>query len=236
MNARCTRIPGILALLCLLLARTAIAGQATAAKADALKSNEMPSVTTVPDAARASDHFNANAATEAYLATIPPTAKSRSDAYFEGGYWMLLWDFLFAVAMYWLLLRFRISAVMRNVAERVTRFKPIQTFLYVAQFTVVTTLIGFPLAAYEGFFREWKYGLATQSFGGWIVDQVKLLLVGIVMGGIFATVLFGVVRKLPRTWHVWGSAVALLFLIFGIAIAPVVLIPMFYNPTKLNDP
>lgn len=31
--------------------------------------------------------FDAVAATEAYLARVPPEAKARSDAYFEGGSW-----------------------------------------------------------------------------------------------------------------------------------------------------
>ncbi len=44
----------------------------------------MPAVTEVPEAARPSPHFRAEAATEAYLARIPEAAKTRSDAYFEG--------------------------------------------------------------------------------------------------------------------------------------------------------
>ena len=43
-------------------------------------------ITQVPAAAQPSAHFNADAATEAYMAMIPAAAKARSDAYFEGGY------------------------------------------------------------------------------------------------------------------------------------------------------
>jgi len=50
-------------------------------------------------AAQPSEHFNADAATEAYLAQIPASARSRSDAYFEGGYWLILWDFLYGAAL-----------------------------------------------------------------------------------------------------------------------------------------
>ena len=34
-----------------------------------------------------------------------PPPHARSDAYFEGGYWLILWDFLLAVIVYWALLR-----------------------------------------------------------------------------------------------------------------------------------
>jgi STE24 endopeptidase len=196
----------------------------------------MPSVVQVPAAALPSDHFDAEAATEAYLAQIPAAAKTRSDAYFEGGYWLILWDFLFGVAIALLLLQTRWSAAMRNFAERLSRFKPVQTFLYWAQYLVVTSLLGFPLAVYEGYFRERQYGLATQTFGPWMGDQLKGLLVGLVLGGILAVALFGVVRKFPRSWHLWGAGVTLVFVIFVQLIAPVYILPLFNKVKRLEDP
>ncbi|MFY9856161.1 MAG: hypothetical protein WAK26_20020, partial [Terracidiphilus sp.] len=122
-------------------------------------------ITQVPPAAQPSAHFNAEAATEAYMAMIPPEATARSNAYFEGGYWLILWDFLYASAICLLLLNLRWSAKMRDLADRVTRFKWLQTALYWGQYLLLTTVLGFPLEFYENFVREHKYGLATQSFG-----------------------------------------------------------------------
>ncbi len=171
--------------------------------------NEMPSVTTVPQAAQASPNFDVEAATDAYMATMPASARARSDAYFEGGYWLILWDFLCGAAISLLLLNLRWSAAMRDLAERMTRFKPLQTFIYCAEYAVLTSVIGFPLALYEGYIREHKYGLATQTFGPWMWDQTKGLLIGIVLGGILVMVLFGIVRRLPRTWWIWGAVVTM---------------------------
>jgi STE24 endopeptidase len=196
----------------------------------------LPSVVQVPAAALPSDHFDVEAATEAYLAQIPAAAKTRSDAYFEGGYWLILWDFLFGAAISLLLLQLRWSAAMRNLAERLSRFKPVQTFLYWAQYLVVTSLLGFPLVVYEEYFREHQYGLATQTFGPWMGDQLKGLLVGLVLGGILAVLLFGVVRKFPRTWHLWGAGVTLVFVVFVQLIAPVYILPLFNKVTRLDDP
>ena len=39
------------------------------------------------------------AATQAYLNTLTPAQKARSDAYFEGGYWLQLLDLLYALAV-----------------------------------------------------------------------------------------------------------------------------------------
>jgi STE24 endopeptidase len=196
----------------------------------------MPSVIQVPPEAQPSPHFDAIAATNAYMAQIPADKTARSDAYFEGGYWLILWDFLYAVAVCLLLLNLRWSARMRDLSERVTRFKPVHTFVYFLQYLILTTILVFPLTAYEDYFREHQYGLATQTFGPWLLDQIKEFALTLVLGGLLAVLLFGVVRRLPRTWWVWGAVVTICFLIFGILITPVYIVPIFNKVTILNNP
>lgn len=208
----------------------------TQTSSDSLSNSTMPSVITVPREAQASPGFSAEAATNAYLAVIPASAKARSDAYFEGGYWLILWDFLYGAAICLVLLNLRWSRAMRNVAERITRFKPLQTAIYWIEYLVLTTLLIFPLTVYEGYLREHKYGLATQTFGPWLGDQLKVLGIGVVLGGIIVIVLFGIVRRLPRTWWIWGAVVTTAFSIFVALIAPVYLFPLFNTFKRLDDP
>src|SRR5580658_10481914 len=208
----------------------------TAAFAQPPAANEMPSVIEVPPEAQPSAHFDAVTATNAYLAQIPADKTARSDAYFEGGYWMILWDFLYAAIVSLLLLNVRWSARMRDIAERITRFKPIQTFIYWLQYLVLTSILLFPLTVYEDYFREHKYGLATQTFGPWMGDQLKNLAVNLVLGGLLAMILFGIVRRLPRTWWIWGAVATLLFMIFAVLISPVYIVPIFNKVTRLDDP
>jgi STE24 endopeptidase len=196
----------------------------------------MPSVIRVPPEAQPSSHFSAAAATNAYLAEIPAEATARSNAYFEGGYWLILWDFLVGAVVSVLLLQLGWSAAMRNFAERLTRFKPLQTVIYWAEFSISTFILGFPLTVYEGLLRERKYGLATQTFGPWMGDRVKALLVSMVLGGLIVTLLFGVVRRLPNTWWIWGSVVSIVFLALAVLIAPVYIFPIFNNLKPLEDP
>ena len=214
----------------------AVSSAASAQQKNNLSDSQMPSVITVPPEAQPSEHFDPEAATNAYLAQIPASARARSDAYFEGGYWLILWDFLVAVVVYWALLRLGWSAHMRRFADRLTRVRVLRNFLYWIQFMLVTFVLTFPLTVYEGFFREWKYGLATQTFGPWMGDQVKGLLIGIILGGIVAVVLLEIVRWLPNSWHIWGAIVTTLFMIATVMIAPVYLLPLFNKVTKLDDP
>jgi len=190
----------------------------------------------VPPGAQPSPQFNAQAATEAYLATIPPSAKSRSDAYFEGGYWLILWDFLYGAVVALLLLNLGISAKMRDFAERATKFGPVRTAIYAVEYFLLAYVVTFPLTVYEGFVREHKYGLATQTFGPWMGDQAKGLLISVIFGALLVAALFGIVRKLSRTWWIWGALVTIAFLILIQIIAPVYLVPIFNKVTRLDDP
>ena len=45
-------------------------------------------------AASAAHGFDVDAATRAYLDTLQGAARAKSDAYFEGGYWLPLWGAL----------------------------------------------------------------------------------------------------------------------------------------------
>jgi len=190
----------------------------------------------IPPGAQAGADFDAAAATNAWLATYSGEKRARSDAYFEGGYWLILWDFLYGSAVFLLLLASGLSGRMRDLAERTTRFCPLQTFLYWVQFAVALWCLGLPLSIYEGFLRERQYGLMNQSFAAWFGDELKSLALLAALGGLAMMALFGVVRRLPRTWHVWGAVLTMCLLAIGMLIGPVFIAPMFNRYTPLEDP
>ena len=69
------------------------------------------------------------------------------------------------------------------MAERITRYRWLQTAVYAVQYILITTLLTLPWSIYEGFVREHKYGLSTQDLPQWLGDQAKGLLVALI-GGI----------------------------------------------------
>jgi STE24 endopeptidase len=211
-----------------LLATVLVCGRASGSSAQTV----LPLANAAPQA----QPFDVNPAVNAYLAKMPPAQRARSDAYFEGGYWLILWDFLLTIFIMGLLLRFRWSARMRSFAERIARFRPLQTALYWIQFVIVASLLNFPLTVYEGYFREHKYGLLNQTFGPWMRDQLVGLAVGVILGAILIVPLFGLVRRLGTSWWVWGATLALLFLALVSLIAPVYIAPLFNQYKKLEDP
>jgi len=179
--------------------------------------------------------FDPEAATDAWLAQVPPDVRARSDSYFEGGEWLILWNFLAAMAVAAIFLGTGLSASLRDRAARLTRFRPLQTFLYAACYFLLAAILTFPLTLYEGFFRERAYGLLNQGFSSWMRDQIVGLLLAMILGGLAVTVLYAVFRRAPRTWWIWGTAVSVLFLMVLILIVPVFLLPLFFKSTELTD-
>ncbi len=176
------------------------------------------------------------AATRAYLATIPPEAKANSDAYFEGGYWLLLWNAMFGVGLGILLLATGWSAGWRDRAERFVRWRWVQVAIYAAIYTAVTAVISFPLTVYQQFFREHQYHMATQTFGPWFSEQAQGLLVQIISLAIVLPILYTVFRRTPRTWWLWGSLVVIAFLGVLTVVSPIFIDPIFNKYRPLEDP
>ena len=181
------------------------------------------------------------AATKAWLATVPRDKREKSDAYFEGRYWLLLWNFLLTAAICIFLLESRISARVRDFAERATKVRSLQIACYAIPYFLIVATLTFPLNLYENFLREHQYGLATQSFLPWFREQLIGFGLTIIGGTILLIALYAVFRKAPRTWWAWATAVMVIFLLGVVFIAPVFIEPLFntYKPLmkpEIRDP
>lgn len=175
-------------------------------------------------------------ATRAWLNTVPADKRARSDSYFEGGYWLHLWNFLIGSAIALFLLNFRISARMRDFAERRTRFRPLQIALYVLPYTILSAVLEFPLHVYQHFFREHTYDLATQTFGAWFREQLIGLSIQLTVGTLLLVALYAVFRRAQRTWWIWGTILGVVFLVIGMMLAPIYIEPLFNKYKPLDNP
>ncbi len=183
-------------------------------------------------AAAAAQGFDVEAATRAYLDTLHGAARARSDAYFEGGYWLILWAAIVGALVHGAMLHFRWSAAWSDRASRMSRRRWLQPAIYSVPFTIVGALLALPWTIYSGFVREKQYGLMNLSVAGWLSEQAISLVVAIVVTAIVFAIIFAVIRNAPRTWWLWSTGAAAILLALGIMIAPVFIAPLFneYKP------
>jgi len=203
----------------------------------AQESSPAPATSTKIEAAKSFDPVEA---TKAWLNTVPADKRAKSDAYFEGGYWLILWNFLVGAAIAIFLLASKWSARLRDFAERTTNSKSIQVAIYAVGYVLIVAALSFPLAFYQLFLREHQYGFATQTFGPWFLEQLVGLVVALIASSIALVVFYSVFRRAPKSWWLWGTLVAVVLSFVGNFIAPIYVEPLFntYKPltaAKIRD-
>jgi len=174
-------------------------------------------------------------ATRGYLARVAGEARERSDTYAHGGYWLILLNLVWAIAVAGLWMGLGLSARLRDGVEERTRVRTYQVMLYAAVYVSVMALLAFPLALYEGFFREHAYGLSNQSFPAWLTDFVIAWLLTLGAALVCLPILYAVIRAAREAWWLWGGALAILFLVVKLTVWPVFIAPLFYDHAPLAD-
>lgn len=196
---------------------------------------DLPPGLQIPEAARAGSDFDTDKATEAYLNLLSPEQRQQSDTYFEGGYWLQLWGWLYGLGVSAVLLVSGLSRWMRELARRVSKKPWLHTAVYVALWIVACFVLGFPLTVYTDFMREHAFGLATQDFSGWFGDQAKGLGVNVVLGTFALTLLYIGVRRAGARWWIGASIVGFFFILLLTMITPVFISPLFNDFKPLPE-
>jgi Zn-dependent protease with chaperone function len=147
--------------------------------------------------------------------------------YFVGEAWML--GALGLVALGGL------SPRLRSLAERWGRSPPLRDALYTAGLVLLISGLAVPLALYSGLIREHQFGLSNQTLGAWAADYVKGMAVETVMAVPLALIWLAVVRRSPRRWWLWFTAVSLPLNLVFVVLAPVLIDPLFNRFTPLPE-
>jgi len=204
------------------------------AGAAAPSARDLPPGLQIPAAARPGPNFDVDRATEAYLNLLSPEQRAQSDAYFEGGYWLQGWGFLYGLGVATLLLWSGLSRRMRDLARRVSARPWVTTWVYAVLFVLVYFILMLPWSIYTDFFREHQYGLATQDFAGWFGDALKSLLVSAIVMPLVLVAIYAAVRRAGARWWLWAGGFASIFILFALMFAPVYVEPLFntYKPLR----
>jgi len=185
-------------------------------------------------AAQAASPLDPVAATDAYLATVSAAVRARSDAYFEGGYWLILWNAAVAIGAAWALLRSGVVARLSVKATTLARGRRAgRAFLFALLYLALTSVLTLPWSAYVGWAREHQYGMSNQSLAAWTGEWLLGTAIGTLLSALAALALLTLYRKLPQSWWAWGTLASGLFLFAGLLLAPVFVQPMFNRYTPM---
>ena len=197
------------------------------------QTRELPPGLIVPEAAKPGPNFDAERATEAYIHVLSDAQRKQSDDYYEGGYWLTLWDLVYGLGVAALLLFTGWSRRMRELAQRVSPRPWLYTTLYAIFWIVAMALLESPWTIYKDYVREHQYGLSNLTFDAWLSESLTGLAVALVFGAPAIAMLYAAVRRAGRNWWIWAGGIVLVLMIFGGIVAPVVVAPLFNTYTPL---
>jgi STE24 endopeptidase len=159
----------------------------------------------------------------------------RADAYFEGGYWLILWNFLLGLAIAWVMVGGRRAARVRDWALRVGKRPAMADALAGIAYWVGLWTLGLPLSIYQNFVREHQYGMATQDFAAWFGEQLVALAVGAIVAAVVVPIVYRIIRRFGERWWMATAAFAIAFQIVALMVTPVWIDPLFNTYRPLED-
>ena len=130
------------------------------------------------------------------------------------------------------------SVELREIARRMAglaRSPWLVVLLYLLAVVLLFGLVSGAFSAVRTFVVSRRFGLSTQSFWGWLIDELKGLAVGGLLALIAVEILYALLRHYPGSWWVLaGGAFSILFLLLA-HLAPVVVFPLFFRFTRITD-
>jgi Zn-dependent protease with chaperone function len=125
-----------------------------------------------------------------------------------------------------------LGARLIGVVIRPARRWPLQIIAAAAALTALLRIVGLPFDIWSETVLR-RYGLSTQDWAGWAVDQLKSLAVGLVTWVVVLLLLQVLIRRFPRYWWA-GAALGGATLVVAVSfIHPIVVEPVFNSFTPM---
>jgi len=106
--------------------------------------------------------------------------------------------------------------------------------LYVFSLLAISKVVGSGLE-YYAFRLERRYHLSDQTLRAWLWDETKTLLLSFALATIVVELVYWTIRFAPQSWWLIAWVIFLALFVLMAQIAPVVLFPIFYKFSPLNN-
>ncbi len=119
--------------------------------------------------------------------------------------------------------------------QPVQGFFPLQTLAYFLILVLVYQLLTAPQAYYGGFVLPRRYGISKMTFKAWLSDLGKGFALSLVLEAAAILLIYTLLAVQPQTWWLWVALVMLFFSVVMANLAPILIFPLFYKFTPLQD-
>ncbi len=142
----------------------------------------------------------------------------------------------FDVAILWFLI---LSGGFHLLDQWLDRFIPASSLWHQVAYPFllggILFLTHLPFSIYFQFVLEEKFGFNRTKPATFLLDQIKTILLSLVLGVPLIALLFWLVNRIGEYWWLAGWGVVMAFQLLTAALLPVVLAPLFYKFTPLAE-
>jgi STE24 endopeptidase len=110
-----------------------------------------------------------------------------------------------------------------------------QQLALVAAFVVISGAVDLPFTLYETFVLEERFGFNKMTFGLWLIDLVKGVVLGAVLGVPLLWIVLWLMHAGGSLWWLWAWAIVAGWQLLVMWIAPRFILPLFNKFTPLQD-
>jgi STE24 endopeptidase len=128
-----------------------------------------------------------------------------------------------------------IAPWLRDVVGRAVGVWPLRVLLFFLTIGAAWAIVQAPMTYFAAFVLPHRYGLSNQTLHQWLADVAKGGAIGIILGSIAVETLYGFLRAAPDTWWIWTGIAYGFFTVALSALAPVILLPLFFRLEPLGD-
>jgi STE24 endopeptidase len=127
------------------------------------------------------------------------------------------------------------SDMLKYFISSVTTDQYLLIALYVLVFTVIIEIITIPLSFYGGFVLEHIYDLSNQKISGWVKDELKKVLISLILIIIMVETMYIFLKNFPNSWWIFITIIWVFFSVIMAKLAPVLIFPLFYKSVPLDN-
>ena len=162
---------------------------------------------------------------------------AKAEALYKTRTVLYLIELVSGILILWILLKLRVAPAFRDLAERISENRALQTLVFVPLLLLLIAIITLPIEIY-GHHISLVYGLSVQGWPSWTGDWAKGQAISLVISVLAVLALFWIIRRSPQRWWLCFWLLTLPFAVLLIFVAPVILDPMFntFQPLEKTQP
>jgi STE24 endopeptidase len=136
--------------------------------------------------------------------------------------------------IYFLILLMGLSKAFKRWADHSSPYNIARTAIYLFWLNLFVFLAIFPLN-YIGYSIAKSYNISTQTFAGWLKDELIDFWINYVTMFIIVSILYWLMKKSVKRWWLYGWLLSIPFTLFMMFVQPVIIDPLYNDFYPLKD-